>query len=377
VSRQNAWDGVDRRRRLLVNRLQTENVVVQLGWIAAILALFVCLLLGPTVYELFGATGRRQQLAAGLFLDLHARLWPALIALAASLAIVIVVHSHRVVGPLVRFNAVFVAVTRGELWVPAKIRPRDYPQDESRALQGMLASLRQRIGDAQNSAARLHELLGQLPLSAAEEARLELVRLRQALDVYEIHAPHVGQPPSMTSPETCGSPTHGGYTLIEILLVVTMVGLISAIAVPGYEAALEKARVVRAIGDIRTVQNELQAHQLVNGCYPGTLDEIGYGSMRDPWGSAYVYGPLEGAPAGGGKGGGGKGGKPKCGACSGACLGTGQARKDRNLVPINSDFDFYSMGKDRQSVGPLTAKASQDDVVRASDGGFIGLGRDF
>jgi general secretion pathway protein G len=373
VGRQNPWGGVDRRRRLLVNRLQTENVIVQLCWIGAILSLFACLLFGPTVYDLFAATGRRQQQAAGMFLDLHARLWPALVALAASLAVVTVAHSHRVVGPLVRFKAVFEAVTRGELWVPAKIRPHDYPQDESRALEAMLASLRQRIGDAQKAAASLEAALQRLPADTTAPACAALARLRQSLAAYEVDQPPAGR---ALLPESRGHhdpPTQDGYTLVEILMVAAVMSLVAAIAVPGYEAALEKARVVRAIGDIRAVQSEIQAHGSANGCYPATLAEIGYGSMRDPWGSAYVYGALEGSPGGGRKG----GGKPSCAACSGACLGRGQARKDRNLVPINSDFDFYSIGKDRQSVGPLAAPASHDDVVRASDGGFIGLGRDY
>ena len=75
--------------------------------------------------------------------------------------------------------------------------------------------------------------------------------------------------------------------------------------------------------------------------------------------------------------GGGKNGGGTCAACNGACIGRGQARKDHNLVPINSDFDLYSMGRDRQSAGPLTSGPSKDDIVRASDGGFIGLGRDY
>lgn len=55
----------------------------------------------------------------------------------------------------------------------------------------------------------------------------------------------------------------------------------------------------------------------------------------------------------------------------------GQARKDRNLVPINTEFDLYSSGKDGESRGPLTAKASRDDVVVARDGSFVGLAKDF
>jgi len=49
-----------------------------------------------------------------------------------------------------------------------------------------------------------------------------------------------------------------------------------------------------------------------------------------------------------------------------------QARRDHNLVPINSDFDLYSMGPDGQSVKPLTGGVSRDDIVRANDGAFVG-----
>ncbi len=46
-------------------------------------------------------------------------------------------------------------------------------------------------------------------------------------------------------------------------------------------------------------------------------------------------------------------------------------------MPINSDFDLYSMGKDGRSVGPLTARHSRDDIVRASNGRFVGLAEDY
>jgi general secretion pathway protein G len=54
-----------------------------------------------------------------------------------------------------------------------------------------------------------------------------------------------------------------------------------------------------------------------------------------------------------------------------------KARKDRFLVPINSDFDLYSMGKDGDSKAPFTAKASRDDIVRVNDGGYVGLAEEF
>jgi general secretion pathway protein G len=55
----------------------------------------------------------------------------------------------------------------------------------------------------------------------------------------------------------------------------------------------------------------------------------------------------------------------------------GLARKNKNLTPLNSDFDLYSMGKDGDSSAPLTAQTSRDDVIRANDGRFLGLASDY
>ena len=55
----------------------------------------------------------------------------------------------------------------------------------------------------------------------------------------------------------------------------------------------------------------------------------------------------------------------------------GNARKDHSLVPINSDFDLYSMGPDGQSSPPLTARQSRDDIVRANNGNFVGVAADY
>ena len=48
-------------------------------------------------------------------------------------------------------------------------------------------------------------------------------------------------------------------------------------------------------------------------------------------------------------------------------------RKDHKMVPVNSDFDLYSKGRDGKSQTPFTSKASRDDIVRANNGRYIGL----
>ena len=153
-----------------------------------------------------------------------------------------------------------------------------------------------------------------------------------------------------------------GVTLIEMLIVIAIIGTILAIALPLFQSALDQARVARAIGDINTIQTDIAAHEAGGKGLPNSLAEIGRATLLDPWGSPYQYLKFEFAGGGGGKGKGKGKGPPPAGA-----------RKDRFLVPINSTYDLYSMGKDGKTVVPLTAAASRDDIVRANDGTFIGL----
>ena len=155
---------------------------------------------------------------------------------------------------------------------------------------------------------------------------------------------------------------HIGVTLIEMLIVIAIIGTILAIALPMLQEALNQARVTRAIGDIGAIQTDIAAYEAGGKGLPESLATIGRASLVDPWGSPYRYLNFELATMGGGGGRGRKGGGFPAGA-----------RMDRFLVPINSTYDLYSMGKDGTTVPALTATNSKDDIVRANDGGFIGL----
>ncbi len=143
-----------------------------------------------------------------------------------------------------------------------------------------------------------------------------------------------------------------GLTIIELLSVLTIMGTLAGIAVPKLRETIYVAQVAKAIGDLRVIGQEIDAVVAGGGALPNALSDIGRGGWLDPWGNPYQYLPF---PVGKGKG------------------VPGAARKDRFLVPINSEYDIYSMGRDGKSSPPLTAAGSRDDVVRANDGGFIGL----
>lgn len=140
------------------------------------------------------------------------------------------------------------------------------------------------------------------------------------------------------------------FTLIELMVVVVLLGALSAIAIPVYSNYIEKARITKAIAEIGMLQKEILSFESDRYALPDTLDDIGRGDLRDPWGNPYQYLNFENLKG----------------------EGKGKMRKDRFLVPLNTDFDLYSMGKDGESRSPLTAKASQDDIIRANNGTYVG-----
>lgn len=137
------------------------------------------------------------------------------------------------------------------------------------------------------------------------------------------------------------------------MLTVAIVGILVAIATASYGRYRDRVQLAEAILDIGHIQAAISQFAIDNRGFPNTLNDVGKGGLRDPWGNPYEYVNHDDV------------------------RGNGKFRKDKNIVPINSDYDLYSAGKDGQSVPPLTARESRDDIVRANNGRFIGLASDY
>src|SRR3954465_8733783 len=59
-----------------------------------------------------------------------------------------------------------------------------------------------------------------------------------------------------------------GFTLIELLIVVAIIAILAAIAVPNFLEAQIRAKVSRAKADMRTLATGLEAYQVDNNSYP-------------------------------------------------------------------------------------------------------------
>lgn len=99
-----------------------------------------------------------------------------------------------------------------------------------------------------------------------------------------------------------------GFTLIEILVVVVILGILAAIVVPQIMSRPDQARVVKAKQDILNIENALDLYKLDSGYYPST--DQGLQALvtkptsdpipsswrsylkhlpKDPWGRQYLY----------------------------------------------------------------------------------------
>lgn len=99
-----------------------------------------------------------------------------------------------------------------------------------------------------------------------------------------------------------------GFSLIEIMVVVVILGILASIVVPKILSRPDEARVVKAKQDVLAIQNALDLYKLDNGFYPST--EQGLDSLvkkpesspvpqnwkpylkslpQDPWGREYIY----------------------------------------------------------------------------------------
>ncbi|HIF9402121.1 TPA: pilin [Photobacterium damselae] len=68
-----------------------------------------------------------------------------------------------------------------------------------------------------------------------------------------------------------------GFTLIELMIVVAIIGVLSAIAIPAYQDYVKRSEVASAMGTLRSLLTNIDLHEQEKGTFPAatSLNDIG------------------------------------------------------------------------------------------------------
>lgn len=147
---------------------------------------------------------------------------------------------------------------------------------------------------------------------------------------------------------------NAGLTFIELIASMVIIGLILAIAIPVYLNHMDNIRTAEVASNLLAIELCIDKYYAEHGKYPVCLDDVGKGSLKDPWGRCYRYLSLP--------------------ADEKERKKVGRIKNDYKL--INKDFDLYSTGSDGLTHRNINNRKSWDDVIRASDGAYVGPAKD-
>ena len=97
-----------------------------------------------------------------------------------------------------------------------------------------------------------------------------------------------------------------GFTLVEIMIVVAIIGLIAAIAIPNLMTAMDSAKQKKSMADMKSLYQAIERYQIDVNYYPISTSMTSIASLgsnmgleptyitkapiRDGWGGPYFYG---------------------------------------------------------------------------------------
>ncbi len=164
----------------------------------------------------------------------------------------------------------------------------------------------------------------------------------------------------------CGK---AGFTIVEVTIVLFIVGILTALAIPAYNNFIDRSRVKLAVKNIRLLESAIKQYEIENMRLPNSLNELGQiefldfdmnpirqsAPFLDSWGNPYQYLNLanDNPPA------------------------YPNARRDRGNKPLSLDYDLYSMGADGRTAKPVNSSFGKDDIIRANSGAYVGLGENY
>ncbi|MEP7204705.1 MAG: type II secretion system protein [Candidatus Saccharibacteria bacterium] len=84
----------------------------------------------------------------------------------------------------------------------------------------------------------------------------------------------------MVSSNTKKTTLRSGFTIVELLIVIVVIGILAAITGMSYSGIQAKARDAQRVSDIETINKAIMSYYTVNGTYPGQTASPGIGGFE-------------------------------------------------------------------------------------------------
>ncbi|MDQ7799235.1 MAG: prepilin-type N-terminal cleavage/methylation domain-containing protein [Candidatus Edwardsbacteria bacterium] len=249
----------NRRRKILAHKDMQIRIVAQ---ILAMVASGI-LLVGGAVYLIIwnGITGPAyasgQTSLINIFDQVHKTLFiviPVLILIMGWISIVI---SHRIAGPLVRLNNGMKSLEKGD-WPkhPMKFRKNDEGHHLAEQFNVMTESIRKMVAGEQEAARSVLSELEVYTRKLKEEQKVDREIIEKLNRIQEKAA----------------KTSQKGFTLIELMIVVVIIGVLAAISIPNYLSMRDRAIEASLKSNMHTLQLVVEDFNTrTGGFYPADL----------------------------------------------------------------------------------------------------------
>ncbi|NLY68469.1 MAG: prepilin-type N-terminal cleavage/methylation domain-containing protein [Clostridiales bacterium] len=88
-----------------------------------------------------------------------------------------------------------------------------------------------------------------------------------------------------------------GFTLVELMIVVIIIGILTAIAIPVYNSVTANAKINSALANQRSIDSAIQMYYAKNSKYPDNINALVPDFIQsipeDPFGASYDIGVIK------------------------------------------------------------------------------------
>jgi methyl-accepting chemotaxis protein len=156
----NLMPGIFKRRKFIVyGKLQLALMLISFSYVLLFCAVLGLFLFTSLLMELdkSSISSDNVLIAANQILYLYKKSWLALLLSLVAVGCHSIFISHRITGPIYRFNLIFKAIKEGVVPASLQLRKYDYLYRETDNINQMLASLREKLAAIQEAQAHLNK----------------------------------------------------------------------------------------------------------------------------------------------------------------------------------------------------------------------------